>query len=68
MGRRLLLLVFLGWEGWWLYQYVSRPIPDEEMQSVAAIACGVILPSALLALYLIVRVGICLFRSGRKIR
>ncbi len=49
--RWIAFSLFLLWELYWLYQLVTRPIPDEEMQSVAAILFGVILPLAGLLIY-----------------
>ena len=57
------LLLFAAWEVWWLHQYVTRPIPDEKMQSIAAIFFGVIVPLALLVLYVALRLAVKLFRS-----
>ena len=46
---RLALLAFLLWEAWWVYEFVTAPRPDPEMQSVFALVMGIFLP-ALIAL------------------
>jgi len=43
-GRRIALPLVLAWEAWWAYEFVSAPVPDEEMRSVFAIYMGVLLP------------------------
>jgi hypothetical protein len=41
------LLAFLLWETWWGYVFLTAPRPDEKMNTVVAIFCGVVLPIAL---------------------
>jgi hypothetical protein len=50
-GRRLaLLLAFLLWEAWWVWEFVAAPRPDREMRIAAAVALGMILPGLAIAL------------------
>ena len=63
--RAIGLLLFIVWEAWWLHQFVTRPVPDEAMQSVAAILFGLIVPLALLALYGALRFAARLGRAGK---
>lgn len=41
MKLRLLALVFVGWEIYWLYRYVTAPTPDYEMVGLGALLFAV---------------------------
>jgi hypothetical protein len=40
MRKIVAVTALVLWEAWWGYQYVSAPVPDEAMQSVAAVPFG----------------------------
>ena len=41
MKLRVLAVVFVGWEVYWLYRYVTSPTPDYEMIGVGALLFAV---------------------------
>lgn len=54
MLKRLALVLFLAWEAYWAYEFAMAPRPDEEMRTVAALFCGLIVP-----LFVGLLVGFC---------
>ena len=55
--RRLILIIalvaFVMWESYWAYTFVNAPIPDENMDTVAALLMAVFLPGLIGAILLI---------------
>lgn len=71
MSRRIMFatgLAFLAWEAWGLREFLTRPAPDEEMQSVAALMLGGVLPALVLAVYGMVRLIVYVRRKVRQQR
>lgn len=56
--NRAFLATFLLWEGYWAYQFFTRPYPDYAMQSVAAIICGIIVPLFVGAVVVVIRLAL----------
>ena len=42
--KRVALLVFLLWEGYWAYVFFNATVPDERMDTVFALLMAVFLP------------------------
>jgi len=63
---RLGLLAFIAWEAWWAYEFVTAPIPDEEMHTVAALLFGAVIPGALAALLGVTILAVRLVRWSRR--
>jgi len=63
---RLGLLAFAAWEAWWGYEFVTAPLPDEEMHTVAAFLFGAVIPGAVAALLGVTILAVRLVRWSRR--
>ena len=62
-AKWIAIVCFAAWEAYWAYEFLSAPVPDEQMNTVFAVVMAVVLPLAVAAAVGAVALG---SRLGRR--